>query len=247
MMLKPEEIDRYSRQILLTEIGPSGQLKLKTSSVLIVGCGGLGAGAALYLAAAGVGKIGLLDKDVVNRSNLHRQIIYAVKDIKQPKVTAAKEHLAKLNPLIELTSHNLDAESAKMSALVAEYDYVLDGSDNFTTKLRLNELCFALKKPLFFAGLRRWEAHISTFIPGKTGCLACLLGETKNRRNLCATEGILGSVAGMAGVIQSLEVIKLILDLPVFANRLMLLDCLDFATKLINLSQNPNCLVCAPS
>jgi len=244
--LTPEQVIRYSRHMIMPEIGGTGQRKLLNSSVLVVGAGGLGAPAILYLAAAGVGRIGVVDFDVVDLSNLQRQIIHTTDAIGRPKVESARETVRRINPDVEVVPYNTALSSANALDIIKDYDVVLNGSDNFPTRYLVNDACVFLKKPLVDASVFKFDAQVTVFLPGK-GCYRCLYpappppGAVPN----CSEAGVFGVVTGLVGAIQATEVIKLILGLgEPLAGRLLLIDTLAMDFRTVKLRRNPNCPVC---
>ncbi len=198
---------RYARQTILTDLGPEGQAAFASAKVLIVGVGGLGSPLALYLAAAGVGRIGLVDADQVSLSNLQRQILFQTPDIGSSKISVAKERLEALNPDVSCILHNLYLDSANAEAIAIEYDFVVDASDNFETKFLLNDLCVKLNRPLVYGSILRWEGQASVFWAKHGPCFRCLFpAMPKHAIPNCAEAGVLGAVAGVIGSIQALEV-----------------------------------------
>ncbi|MBL0691640.1 MAG: HesA/MoeB/ThiF family protein [SAR324 cluster bacterium] len=249
-MLTEDELARYIRQIDLTTLGAKGQGKLKQSSVLIVGCGGLGSIASLYLAGAGVGHIGLLDYDKVEISNLHRQIIYRTKCLGEYKVEAAREELQQINYEIKISLHQLKiTTNTNIDDLIANYECVLDGTDDLAVKLLLNKACYRQKKPLFHGGVSQWGGQVTSIVPplAELPCLACFSdnidgGIQADNRLL---EGILGPVCGLIASIQAMEVIKFIIKEKVLSGKLLLIDGKDLNFTFIQLKKNPHCSVCA--
>ena len=238
-----EEVDRYARQLVLSEIGGPGQQALKRARVLIVGMGGVGAPAALYLAAAGVGTLGLIDHDAVALSNLQRQIIFATADAERPKVEAGAEHLAALNPhvAIEAFAERLTPENARN--IVERFDVVLDGTDDFETRFAVNAACVATGTPLVSGALGRWNGQVGVFT-GKP-CYQCLVPETPPDAETCARVGVVGALAGVIGAMAALEAIKLITGAgQPLAGRLMLYDGLAGTSRVAKIAADPSCPVC---
>ncbi len=206
-----EQIERYSRHIILPEVGGKGQKKLLESKVFLVGAGGLGSPAAFYLAAAGIGKIGISDNDDVDFSNLQRQILHSTKDVGRPKVQSAKETLEDLNPDIEVVPYTERLNSENIIDIIKDYDVILDGSDNFPTRYLVNDACVMLGKPLSHGSIFRFDGQATTILPGQGPCYRCLY-ETPPPPDLvpsCQEAGVLGIIAGIIGVVQATEVIKL--------------------------------------
>ncbi|MDT8997716.1 molybdopterin-synthase adenylyltransferase MoeB [Paucibacter sp. APW11] len=247
MMLSNTEIKRYSRHLIMPEIGRAGQEKLKAASVLCVGTGGLGSPLALYLAAAGVGRIGLVDADVVDVSNLQRQILHRSADVGRAKVESAKEKLLALNPEIEVQTHAEMLNADNAMALLSAYDIVADGSDNFATRYLTNDACVLLGKPNVHASVFRFEGQASVFDARHGPCYRCLYATPPNPGEVpnCAEGGVLGVLPGLLGVIQATEVLKLITGLgrPLIG-RMMTVDALQMQTRELQLARDPDCPVC---
>ena len=234
--LSPAETNRYSRHLLLPEIGPAGQQKLKAARVLVVGCGGLGCPVLQYLAAAGVGTLGLLDFDTVDDSNLQRQVLYATADVGRPKALVAAEKLRAQNPFIKLHPHQVVLSAANALALFAEYDLVVDCSDNFATRYLVNDACVVLGKPLVFGAIFKFEGQVSVFNYQQGPTYRCLHpvppapGDAPN----CAEIGVLGVLPGLLGTMQATEALKIILGIgEVLSGRLLLVDALSMRFQTI--------------
>ncbi len=242
-----EQIDRYSRHIILPEVGGKGQKKLLESKVFLVGAGGLGSPAAFYLAAAGIGKIGISDNDEVDFSNLQRQILHSTKDVGRPKVQSAKETLEDLNPDIEVVPYTERLNSENIIEIIKDYDVILDGSDNFPTRYLVNDACGMLAKPLSRGSIFRFDGQATTILPGEGPCYRCLY-ETPPPPDLvpsCQEAGVLGIIAGIIGVIQATEVIKLRLGKGNLLNgKLLLYDSLNMDFKKLIIQRNPACPMC---
>jgi adenylyltransferase/sulfurtransferase len=242
-----EQINRYSRHIILPEVGGKGQKKLLESKVFLVGAGGLGSPAAFYLAAAGIGKIGISDNDVVDFSNLQRQILHSTKDVGHLKVQSAKETLEDLNPDIEVVPYTERLNSENIIDIINDYDVILDGSDNFPTRYLVNDACVMLGKPLSHGSIFRFDGQATTILPGKGPCYRCLY-ETPPPPDLvpsCQEAGVLGIIAGIIGVVQATEVIKLQLGKGNLLNgKLLLYDSLNMDFKKLNIQRNPACPMC---
>jgi molybdopterin/thiamine biosynthesis adenylyltransferase len=239
-----EEVERYARHLVLREIGGPGQQKLKAASVLIVGAGGLGAPASLYLAAAGVGRLVLVDPDVVDRSNLQRQVLYAEDEVGRPKVETAALRLAALNPHthIETVQARLDAGNA--GELVRGVDLVLDGTDDFATRFAVNAACVAQRKTLVSGAIGRWTGQIGVY--GGRPCYRCLVPEIPPDAETCSAVGVVGALAGVIGSIMALEAVKLITGAgEPLLGRLMLYDGLSAETRTVRIGADPECEVCA--
>ena len=242
-----EQIDRYSRHIILPEVGGKGQKKLLESKVFLVGAGGLGSPAAFYLAAAGIGKIGISDNDDVDFSNLQRQILHSTKDVGRPKVQSAKETLEALNPDIEVVPYTERLNSENIIDIIKDYDVILDGSDNFPTRYLVNDACVMLGKPLSHGSIFRFDGQATTILPGQGPCYRCLY-ESPPPPDLvpsCQEAGVLGIIAGIIGVVQATEVIKLRLEKGELLNgKLLLYDSLNMDFKKLNIQRNPACPMC---
>jgi molybdopterin/thiamine biosynthesis adenylyltransferase len=243
-----DEIQRYARHILLRELGGTGQARLKAAKVLVVGAGGLGSPLALYLAAAGVGRIGLVDADVVELSNLQRQIAHGTADIGRLKVESAAESLRRINPLVEVVEHPERLEAANMAGLIAGYDIICDGTDNFETRFLLADACVAARKTLVTAAVLRFEGQISTFKPHEDGpCYRCLYPEPPPEGLVpsCSEAGVLGAVTGVMGTLQATEVLKEITGTgKSLSGYLLVWNALDAEFRKIRLRKDPACRVC---
>ena len=242
-----EQVTRYSRHILLPEVGGKGQQKIGQAKVLIVGAGGLGSPAAFYLAAAGVGTIGLIDGDAVDLSNLQRQVIHQTPDIGKPKVDSAKAKILDLNPnvTVETDYTRLTAENAL--AIIGRYDIVVDGVDNFPAKFLINDACFFARKPLVHGGILRFDGRVFTILPGKSACYRCVFKQPPPPGTVasCQEAGVIGALAGVIGTIQATEVLKLILGKGrPLANRLLDYDARLTRFREIKVTKNPKCPLC---
>lgn len=248
--LTQEEILRYSRHLLIPEVGLEGQRKLKAASVLLVGSGGLGSPIALYLAAAGVGRIGIIDYDVVDASNLQRQIIHDTQRIGMLKVESARSRLLALNPFVQVDAYNEVFTSQNAERIAAEYDILVDGSDNFPTRYLLNDLGVLSGKPFVYGSIFRFEGQVSVFDAHRGPCYRCLFPEPPPPDTVpsCADAGVFGVLPGTIGSIQATEVIKLILGIgEPLIGKLLLYDALDMSMQVIHLRKNPHCKVCGES
>lgn len=243
-----DEIQRYSRHILLPEVGGTGQAKLRASSVLIIGAGGLGAPVALYLAAAGVGRIGLVDDDVVELSNLQRQIVHVTDAVGVLKVDSARTRLEALNPEVTIETWPMRLGAETVDNLVQRYDLVCDGCDNFSTRYLVNAACVRAGKPLVSAAVQRFEGQLSTFKPAEGGpCYHCLYPETDGVADglSCGEAGVFGAVTGVMGTLQATEALKELLDIGTsLAGRLLMWDALATRFTTIALRRDPTCSVC---
>ena len=245
--LSKDEVLRYSRHLIMPEVGMDGQLKLKQAKVLLVGTGGLGAPLGLYLAAAGVGRLGLVDFDVVDFTNLQRQVTFGTSDVGRKKLDAAKERLANLNPNIQIDTHEVQLSSANALDILRDYDIVVDGTDNFPTRYLVNDACVLLGKPNVYGSIFRFEGQATVFgYPGGP-CYRCLYPEPPPPGLVpsCAEGGVLGVLPGIIGSLQAMETIKLIIGQgSSLAGRLLLFDALDMRFRELKLRKNPDCPLC---
>lgn len=251
MALSDEELDRYARHIVLREVGGPGQAKLKSARVLVVGAGGLGSPAILYLAAAGVGTIGVADFDTVSLSNLQRQIAHRTHDIGRPKTESAAEAALAINPHVRVEPHNLKISPRGVSDLISRYDIVADGSDNFPTRFLLNDACFFARKTLVSAAVTEFDGQLATYRAfdrsGSWPCYRCLFPEPPPPGTVpsCSETGILGAAAGVMGTLQALEVLKEILGIgQSLAGRLLIYDALDTRFRTVSVKPDPACALC---
>jgi adenylyltransferase/sulfurtransferase len=251
-----DEIRRYARHILLDEVGGIGQAKLRAARVLIVGAGGLGSPLALYLAAAGVGHVGIADDDRVEVSNLQRQIAHATSSIGRAKVDSAAAAMAAINPLVRVTTHAVRVTADNVNTLIADYDIVCDGTDNFTARFTLADACYALGKTLVSAAVLRFEGQLATFRRGFTEagdplpCYRCLYPAPPPAGLVasCAEAGVLGPITGVMGTLQATEVLKEILGIgQTLAGRLLIWDALSMRFRVVRLLRDPGCAVCGTS
>jgi len=245
--LNNDEIARYSRHLILPEVGLEGQQKLKAAKVLCVGTGGLGSPLAYYLAAAGVGTMGLVDFDLVDRSNLQRQIIHSTKDVGRPKIDSAAEKLLALNPHLNIVKHETMLTSANAMEIISQYDIVADGTDNFQTRYLVNDACVMLGKPNAYGSIFRFEGQASVFATKDGPCYRCLYPEPPPPGLVpsCAEGGVLGILPGLVGVIQATETIKLILGIgEPLIGRLLIVEALAMKFRTLKLRKNPECPVC---
>lgn len=247
MRFTEEQIVRYSRHIILGEVGSKGQKKISEGKVLIVGAGGLGSPAAYYLAAAGVGTICIIDDDVVDLSNLQRQILHTTGDVGRAKADSAKEKLTALNPDCRVIPLHERLNAGNALEIIKEYDAVVDGTDNFPTRFLINDACVMVKKPFFHGGILRFFGQALTVIPGQGPCYRCIFGEPPppGSAPTCAEAGVLGVLAGTIGVIQATEVLKYLLGLgDLLVGRLLTYDALSLQFREIQVKKNPGCPVC---
>ena len=245
--LSPEESRRYSRHLVLPELGVDGQKRLKAASVLLVGLGGLGSPLAMYLAAAGIGRIGLVDYDLVEYSNLQRQIIHGTADVGRSKIASAKATMLDINPHIQVDSYEVALTSANALEIIAPYDVVIDGTDNFPTRYLTNDACVLLGKPNVYGSIFRFEGQLSVFYAKEGPCYRCLFPEPPPPGLVpsCAEGGVLGILPGTIGAMQATEAVKLILGIgDSMIGRLMLYDALNMETTEVQLRKNPSCPIC---
>ncbi|HTV82384.1 MAG TPA: molybdopterin-synthase adenylyltransferase MoeB [Acidobacteriaceae bacterium] len=245
--LSNDEVARYSRHLILPEVGMEGQQKLKAAKVLCVGTGGLGSPLAFYLAAAGIGTLGLVDFDVVDASNLQRQIIHSTKDVGRPKIESATEKLTALNPFLNVVKHETMLTSKNALEIITRYDIVADGTDNFPTRYLVNDACVLTGKPNAYGSIFRFEGQASVFATKEGPCYRCLYPEPPPPGLVpsCAEGGVLGILPGLVGVIQATEVIKLVLGRgQPLIGRLLLVNALDMKFRELKLRKNPECPVC---
>ena len=247
MSLSKDEILRYSRHLIVPEVGMEGQEKLKAAKVLLVGTGGLGAPLGLYLAAAGVGRIGLVDFDVVDVTNLQRQVIHFTKDVGRPKIESASEKMMAINPYLEIVKHEVALTSENALDIIKDYDMVVDGTDNFPTRYLVNDACVLLNKPNVYGSIFRFEGQSTIFATEGGPCYRCLYPEPPPPGLVpsCAEGGVLGILPGTIGLIQATEAVKLILGIgEPLIGRLMLYDALGMRFRELKLRKNPECPIC---
>ena len=245
-----DQITRYSRHILLPEVGGKGQKKLSKARVFMVGAGGLGSPVALYLAAAGVGTLGLIDSDVVDLSNLQRQILHHTPDVGRSKVQSAEEKLKALNPDITIDKYEERLTAKNALEIFKQYDVIIDGCDNFPSKFLINDACFFAGKPLVHGGILRFDGRVFTIIPGKSACYRCVFKQPPPPGLVasCQEAGIIGVVAGIIGSIQATEALKLVLGIGnPLTDRLLDFDAKKTAFREIRIKRNPNCILCGPN
>ena len=245
--LTHEEVLRYSRHLIMPEVGLEGQLKLKGASVLVVGAGGLGSPALLYLAAAGVGKIGVVDSDVVDYTNLQRQVVHGTPDVGTSKLDSAERKIKAINPHVEVVKHDQLLLSENALQTLAPYDVVIDGTDNFPTRFLVNDACVLLKKPNLYGSIFRFDGQATVFWPGRGPCYRCLFPEPPPPGTVpsCAEGGVLGILPGVVGLIQATEAIKVILDKgETLVGRLLLYDALNMKFREVRIHRDPDCPVC---
>jgi adenylyltransferase/sulfurtransferase len=248
--LSNEEIQRYSRHLILPEVGAEGQKKLKASRVLMIGAGGLGSPLGLYLAAAGVGTIGIVDFDVVDYSNLQRQLLHGTKDVGRPKLDSARDRIKDINPHVEVAGYETALSSANAREILKDFDVVVDGTDNFPTRYLVNDACVLLGKPNVYGSIFRFEGQASVFDARRGPCYRCLYPEPPPPGLVpsCAEGGVLGVLPGIVGAIQAIETIKLILEVgDSLVGRLLTFDALAMRFRELKLRKNPDCVLCGPN
>ena len=246
MNLTDSQIERYSRHIILKEVGGSGQEKILNSKVLIIGAGGLGAPIALYLAAAGVGTLGIIDGDRVDLSNLQRQVVHFTADVGKPKVISAKEKIEQMNPDVKVIPYEGLVTAENAVDLFKEYDFIIDGTDNFTAKFLINDACVMAKKPFSHGGILRFDGQTMTHVPGEA-CYRCVFDSPppKNAVPTYSQAGVLGAIAGMLGTIQAAEALKYIVGTgDLLTNRLLIFNANTMNFRTAKFKKNPKCAVC---
>lgn len=240
--------ERYSRQILLNQIGKEGQEKLLSSRVLIAGAGGLGSPAALYLASAGVGHIGILDDDIVDLTNLQRQIIHSTESVGTPKVLSAKNRITAINPEIEVSPLRERLGKDNVKEIFNSYDFIVDATDNFETKFLINDACVALKKPFSHGGIQEFGGQLMTYVPGEGPCYRCIFEEPPEAGVIptCREVGVIGCMAGIIGTLQSMETVKYLLGIgELLTGRLLTVDALTMEFRQVRFhKKNPRCPAC---
>ena len=248
MSFTEAQIERYSRHILLPEIGGKGQKRIVEAKVLIVGAGGLGSPAALYLAAAGVGTLGIMDGDTVDLSNLHRQVIHGTPDLGTPKVRSAKEKIEAINPDVKVIPYEERLNAKNALSLFHQYDFVLDGTDNFPAKFLINDAAIFTNKPLIHGGILRFDGQAFTILPRKTACYRCVFKEPPPPGVVpsCQEAGVLGVLAGVIGTIQATEVLKLILGIgDLLTDRILTYEARNASFREIRIRRHSQCPVCS--
>jgi len=242
-----KQMERYSRNMIMPDMGIEGQRKISTSRVLVIGTGGLGSPALLYLAAAGVGTLGMVDCDVVELSNLQRQVIHFTNDIDKAKVESAKEKITQLNPDVSVNTYLEIADSTNILEIIKNYDFIIDGTDNFSAKFLINDACVMTGKPFSHAGVLQLDGQTLTVIPGTSACFRCLFPEPPppGSTPTCAQAGILGTVAGIFGLLQATEALKYIVGTgDLLTNRLMIFNAAEMKFMDVKVNKNANCPVC---
>ncbi len=250
--LDATQVDRYSRHIILDEVGPDGQQKLLNSRVLCIGAGGLGSPIIQYLAAAGVGTLGIVDDDEVERSNLQRQVIHGDGDVGRKKVDSAEEFVHEMNPDVEVEKHDMRVAPNNIENLIQSYDFVVDGTDNFATRYLVNDACTLADKPFSHGAIFKFEGQVTSFTDPDGPCYRCMFPEAPPEGMVpnCAAAGVIGVLPGVVGVIQATEVVKHILDIgESLDGRMVFYDSLEMSFDVVEIRPDPNCPVCseAPS
>ncbi len=246
MVLTPDQVNRYSRHIIMGDVGSKGQRNLLGAKALIVGAGGLGSPSAIYLALAGVGTIGIVDFDVVEISNLQRQILHHTSDIGRPKLESARDNIISYNPDTNVVLHEVRLESHNAREIISQYDLVINGADNFATRYLVNDACYLEGKPLVDGSILIFDGQATLFLPGQ-GCYRCLFPEPPPPGLVpnCAEAGVLGALTGLVGSIQATEALKLILGIgESLVSRLLLIDALSMSFREVRLKRNPSCPLC---
>lgn len=247
MELTDEQRERYHRQLVLDAVGESGQQQISNAKVLVIGTGGLGSPALLYLAAAGVGTLGIADGDIVDRSNLQRQIIHSTPDVGRLKVDSAAEKLTRLNPDVRITKHPSMATAENIAQVIDGYDFVVEATDNFEAKFLINDACVLAGTPFSHAGVLRMSGQTMTVLPGRSACLRCIFDQPPPPGSVpeAAQAGILGAVAGTLGTVQAIETLKYILGAGApLQNRLLKLDAQEMRFTTLSIQRNPSCRIC---
>lgn len=246
-MFTDEQMRRYSRHMLLKEVGGKGQKKLMDGRVLIIGVGGLGSPAALYLAAAGVGSIGIADADTVDISNLHRQVIHTTKDIGRLKIASAQEKMEAMNPDVTVTSYQTLVSATNIMDLITEYDFVIDATDNFESKFLINDACLFAGKPFSHAGVLQFAGQTMTVKPGESACYRCIFHSPPPRDSVptCAEAGVIGVLPGVIGAIQATEAIKYLTGIgDLLTGRMLMYDVQEMFFRNVPIRKNPHCPIC---
>ena len=244
------QIERYSRHLILADVGVEGQQKISEARVLVIGAGGLGAPVLLYLAAAGVGTLGIADGDVVDLTNLQRQVIHFTNDIDKAKVESAREKIFLINPDVTVKTHSEMVNSLNIMDIMRDYDFVIDGTDNFPAKFLINDACVIAEKPYSHAGILRFEGQTMTVIPGDSACYRCVFPEPPppNAVPTCSQAGVLGALAGVFGTLQATEALKYIIgNGSLLTNRLMVFDALSMEFRNVEIRKRKTCPVCGES
>jgi adenylyltransferase/sulfurtransferase len=248
LRLTPEQIERYGRQIMIPEFGGTGQIRLRESKVLVIGAGGLGCPAAFYLTAAGIGSLGIVDDDRVELSNLQRQILHSTLDLGKEKTESAKETLSRINPEVDIQTYGTRLDETNAPEIFARYDFIIDGSDNFTTKFVVNDAAVALGKPFSHAGILRLQGQTMTVLPQKSACYRCVFRAPPPAGEIpgCQQAGILGAIAGTIGSIQATEAIKFLIGMEeeLLLDRLLVYDAKALSFRTVEIRRDPRCQAC---
>ncbi len=247
MEFNEEQLERYSRHIILKEVGVEGQEKIAQAKILVIGAGGLGSPALLYLAAAGVGRLGIADGDTLDLSNLQRQVIHFTGDIAKPKVLSAKEKIEQLNPDVEVRAYQEMLNASNITDIIKEYDFVIDGTDNFPTKFLVNDACVLAGVPYSHGGILCFDGQTFTILPKESACYRCIFLEPPPPNSVpsCSQAGVIGVIAGILGTLQANEAIKSILGIgDLLSDRLLTFDALNTKFREMRLTRNPDCPVC---
>ncbi|HEY0036949.1 MAG TPA: molybdopterin-synthase adenylyltransferase MoeB, partial [Longimicrobium sp.] len=245
--LTPDESLRYARHLILPHVGPAGQARLRDARILVVGAGGLGSPVAMYLAAAGVGTLGIVDFDVVDATNLQRQVIHGTRDVGRPKLDSARDRIAEINPHVHVEGFALRLTSADAREIVRGFDVVIDGTDNFPTRYLLNDACVLEGKPNVYGSILRWDGQASVFWAERGPCYRCLFAEPPPPHLVpnCAEGGVMGVLPGVIGSIQATEALKIVLDAgETLVGRLLLCDALRMSFREMRLRRDPACPAC---
>ena len=246
LALTPEQVKRYSRHIIMSDVGSKGQRALLGAKALIIGAGGLGSPSAIYLSLAGVGTVGIVDFDVVELSNLQRQVLHHTSDVGRPKVQSAYDNIKAYNPDVNVVLHETRLESSNAMEIISQYDLVINGADNFATRYLVNDACYLLNKPLMDGSILIFDGQATVFLPGQ-GCYRCLFPEPPPPGMVpnCAEAGVLGALTGLVGSIQATEALKYFLGIgESLSSRLLLIDALSMSFREVRLKRNPNCPLC---
>ena len=247
MAFTEEQIERYSRHILLPEVGGKGQKRIGQAKVLIVGVGGLGSPAALYLAAAGIGTLGIIDGDKVDLSNLHRQVIHGTPDVSKPKVISAKEKIVAINPHVKVVTYFERLTAKNALSVMRDYDVILDGTDNFPAKFLINDAAVFSDRPLIHGGILRFDGQVFSILPRKSACYRCIFKEPPPPGVVpsCQEAGVLGVLAGVIGTIQATEVLKIVVGIgELLTDRILTYEARETVFREIRIRRNPECPVC---
>ena len=246
MELTADQLERYSRQLILKEIGTEGQKKLLSSKVLVIGAGGLGSAVSFYLAAAGVGTLGIADPDTVSLSNLQRQILHGTDDLRAMKTDSAKAALEALNPDVRIVTHNMYVGADNIRDLISDYDFVVDATDNFASKYLINDACVEVHKPFCYGGVNGFCGQVMTYVPEQGPCLRCIFSDPPSEENADESrKGVLGAVVGVIGCMQAAEAVKYLTGAgELMTGRMLFLDVLNMEIQIIKQSADKNCRAC---